>query len=187
MDFAWYVCPRQLRSLLTHLTERLSRAECHLDWLKAAPADTSIPILDSRRLAELTDCVTWSHTRKPDHARFDQSLRKKNYPDERLLLAFHPVSCHWYKLAHVDEEQQIFGDCGTVYPNADLLQLWWVTLWILQNHISKWLTQRNQDQTPQRTSFRLKYFLLATEPQPTASVLLLVNSELCCPSVSYQA
>lgn len=71
MDFAWYVYPTQLRSLLTHLSERFSRAECHLDRLETSPTDTSIPIIDSRRLAESADCVTWSRTRKLDYARFD--------------------------------------------------------------------------------------------------------------------
>lgn len=105
MDFAWYVYQPQLKSLLTHLTERFSRAECHLDGLKSTPTDTSIPIFGSRRLAEPADCVTWSHTRKPDYARFDQSPRTKNYPDEWLLLAVHIVPRDWHKLAHVDEKQ----------------------------------------------------------------------------------
>jgi hypothetical protein len=108
---------------LTRFTERLYHP-CK-DLVKQRPVGAAvIPIPFSQCMAKLVDCITWGYTRQLYHTHLDQSLRTKDYPDQRLLLALRSLPGDRHQLSHIDGLTKIFSTCSIVHTNTDLLQLW---------------------------------------------------------------
>ena len=130
LDLAFYglgmVCLPKIRPYVHPLSlfaERLYHSREDLDRQRPVRA-TIVSITSCQRLAKSVDRVTRSYTGQLDHAHLDQSLGTKDYPDQRLLLALHPLPCDRHELSQIDGFTKIISACCIVHIDANFLQLW---------------------------------------------------------------